>query len=92
MEAAPGPIQSTSGVVTWSGNLEKNSILVIAEQQATIGSVAGRLPGKPVQIEVDPKSLVIRQMPSEINRWNQIILYSGNQKYSAITIRWKLIQ
>jgi serine/threonine protein kinase len=92
VEASPSQIQATSGVVTWSGNLEKNSILVIAEQQATIGSVEGRLPGKPVQIEVEPKNLVIRQMPSEINRWNQIILYSGNQKYSSITIRWKLIQ
>jgi serine/threonine protein kinase len=92
VESSPSQLQSTSGIVTWSGNLEKNSILVIAEHQATIGSVTGRLPGKPVQIEVEPKELVIRQMPSEINRWNQIILYSGNQKYSSITIRWTLIQ
>lgn len=83
-------VSQESGILTWSGNLEKNSILVIADRNATIGQVVGKLPGKPVNIEVEPKGLVIRQMPGEINGWNQIILYSGNQKFSSITIRWKL--
>ncbi len=84
--------QPESGVVTWSGSLEKNSILVITEQSATIGSIEGRLPGKPVRIEVEPEALLIRQQPGESNRWSQIILYSGNQKCSSITIRWMLIK
>jgi len=84
--------QPESGTITWSGNLEKNSILVLAEQTATIGSMEGRLPGQPVHIEVEPKDLLVRQHPGESNRWSQIILYSGNRKYSSITIRWKLIR
>ncbi|MBN1570327.1 MAG: protein kinase [Acidobacteria bacterium] len=91
-EAAVSPIPHESGVLTWTGNLEKNSILVIADRNATVGNVAGKLPGKPVHIEVEPKGLAIRQMPSEINSWDQIILYSGNQKYTSITIRWQLIK
>jgi len=79
-------------VITWSGELPKNSILVITRQKSTIGSIVGQLPGKPVRIEVEPEDLVIRQMPGEVNRWNQIVLYSGNNRYSSITIRWKIIK
>jgi serine/threonine protein kinase len=91
-ESSIRQLQSATGVLTWSGILEKNSILVIDGQKATIGNITGQLPGKPVSIVVEPKDLVIRQKPSEINRWNQIILYSGNQKLSSITIRWQIIQ
>ena len=81
---------AASGVLTWSGNLEKNTLLVISEQTANIGSISGQLPGKPVTIEVEPADLIIRQPPAEVNRWNQIILYSGNQRYSNIAILWKI--
>ncbi len=85
---APQPDPS-SGILTWSGNLEKNTILVISDT-ATIGSILGKFPGKPIEIEIEPKGLVVRQKPGSINGWNQIILYSGNQKFSNVTIRWKI--
>ena len=84
--------EATSGVLEWSGELQRNSILVITEQGSSIGSLAGQLPGKPIKIELEPKSLTIRQMPGKTNQWKQIILYSGNQKYSSITIRWKIVE
>jgi len=84
--------EATSGVLEWSGELQRNSILVITEQGSSIGSLAGQLPGKPIKIELEPKSLTIRQMPGATNQWKQIILYSGNQKYSSITIRWKIVE
>ncbi len=84
--------EAASGVLEWSGELQRNSILVIAEQGSSIGSLAGHLPGKPIKIELEPKGLTIRQMPGETNQWKQIILYSGNQMYSSITIRWKIVE
>jgi serine/threonine protein kinase len=99
--AAPKPKRSvasasqqnpSSGVITWSGILEKNSILVITEQGATIGNVTGHLPGKPIQVEVEPKDLIIRQLPGVINDWKRMILYSANKQYSSITIRWQVIK
>ena len=81
---------AASGVLTWSGDLDKNTLLVISDQTANIGSISGQLPGKPVTIEVEPADLIIRQPPAEVNRWNQIILYSGNQRYSNIAILWKI--
>ncbi len=83
--------EPTSGVLTWSGDLQKNSILIITDK-ANIGSIEGKLPGKPVRIEVEPKDLVVRRGPGDANGWNQIILYSGNRRYDSIMIRWKLIQ
>ncbi len=84
------PIQ---GILTWSGKLEKNSILVIGANSASIGKIAGNpLPGKPVLLELEPKEIAIRQAPNKENGWQQIMLYSGKVKYSSITIRWKTIE
>jgi len=82
-----------TGTITWSGKLEKNAILVISGQKASFGTIQGDFfPGKPVNIEVEPKEVVIRQLPAEANGWQQVILYSGKEKYSSITIRWKTTQ
>jgi hypothetical protein len=83
-----GPV---SGTMTWSGNLPKNSILVIEGARASIGKVEGDMfPGSPVSIEVEPGDVTIRQMPSEVNGWKQVMLYSGPYKCSSISIRWHL--
>ena len=80
-----------SGVITWSGKLEKNSILVLAPPQASVGSITGEFPGKPVSIEVEPKEAVIRRAPDETNGYKQLMLYSGSNRFTTITIRWKTI-
>lgn len=91
--AAPAmALPAASGVLTWSGELQRNSILVIADQRASIGNVTGQLPGKPVKIVVETQGLIIRQPPGEANQWSQVILYSGNRSYSSITIRWSLAE
>jgi serine/threonine protein kinase len=89
--AAKKGVSPVAGTLTWSGSFPKNSILVIDAQNASIGTVQGEpFPGKPVLIEVEPKEIVIRQMPSEANGWRQVMLYSGSAKYSEITIHWKV--
>lgn len=85
---APANAMPISGVLTWAGSMGKNTVLVISTMGANFGVVTGRLPGVPVTIEVEPKGLVVRQAPAQFNGWSQIILYSGNQKYDSITIRW----
>jgi len=87
-----GKIGFANGSIHWSGELDKNSILVLAEEGSSIGSMTGRLPGTPVQIEVEPKELSIRQMPGKANDWSTIMLYSGNRKYTSITIHWQTIE
>ena len=86
----PKPVKPLTGAMTWSGQLGKNSVLVIRSQTASVGSIEGDFfPGRPVSVEVQPKEVVIRQMPSGENGWQQIMLYSGKSKYESITIRWK---
>jgi serine/threonine-protein kinase len=85
-EAAPTP--PMTGALTWTGRMLKNSLLIIEGQKASHGAVDGRLPGVPVTIEVDPPSVQIREAPNELNGWKRIMLYSGNQRYSSVTIRW----
>jgi hypothetical protein len=84
-------VSPAAGTLTWSGSFPKNSILVIEAEKASIGTVQGEpFPGEPVLVEVEPKEIVIRQMPSDANGWRQIMLYSGTAKYSEITIHWKV--
>ncbi len=83
------PAQLNSGTIIWTGELQKNSVLILEDQQASIGAIEGQFPGRPISIEVDPKEVVIRQLPNATNGWKLIILYSGNQKYTSITINWK---
>jgi serine/threonine-protein kinase len=80
---------AASGTIIWTGKLEKNSVLVITQQQASIGSIVGELPGKPVTIELEPGDVLVRQMPGPDNQWKQIILYSGSNRYRSITLYWK---
>jgi serine/threonine-protein kinase len=86
--AAPPP-QKAAGAVVWSGRMQRNSVLVISEGKASFGAVEGRLPGIPVTIEVEPSTVGIREAPGEGNGWKQLMLYSGDQRYSTITIRWR---
>jgi serine/threonine protein kinase len=83
-------VQVITGMITWSGQLEKNSVLVIGPDGPSIGRVTGdALPGEPVLVEVEPNDVQIRQAPNEENNWTLIILYSGKSKYSSITVRWQ---
>ncbi len=81
-----------TGSIHWSGELEKNSILMLAKDGASIGHMTGQLPGRPVQITVTPQELTIKQMPEKANDWSTLILYSGMQKYTSIQIHWQTIE
>lgn len=84
--------QPESGIIAWTGKLGKNSVLVITPPEASVGSITGEFPGKPVSIEVVPKELTIRQIPNSTNGYMQLMLYSGPSKYTSITIHWKTVQ
>ena len=89
---AANPRNPESGIITWAGKLEKNAILVIAPPIASVGEITGEFPGKPVSIEVDPPDVTIRQMPVADNGYKQLMLYSGLNRYTSITIRWKKLR
>ncbi len=82
----------SSGIITWTGRLKKNSIVVISDKGASVGSASGRLPGFAVRIEVEPPSVVIRVLPNEKNGWKEIIFGSGSEPRESITIRWIAVQ
>jgi serine/threonine protein kinase len=91
-ETAGDSAHTTTGTVIWTGRLDRNSVLVITQRQASVGSVVGELPGVPVSVEPDPADLVVRQMPGPENQWKQIILYSGPSRYRSITLYWKTLR
>jgi serine/threonine-protein kinase len=87
----PAASPPVSGILTWSGNLERNAILVISGLEANTGKITGQqFPGKPIEVQVEPKDIAVRRVPAKANAWNQIMLHSGSARYESITIRWKI--
>lgn len=81
----------SSGVLTWSGKLEKGATVLLDGAHASLGTLNGALPGVPVMIEVEPKDIGIAEGPSPSNGWKRLSLRSRKDKHSVITIRWKLL-
>ena len=57
METEPkkvGPQTPSSGTLIWTGRLRKNARVVIDGKNASLGTLTGELPGKPVQYQVYP--------------------------------------
>ncbi len=85
----PPATEPASGVVSWTGRMPRNSLLVIDGSKASFGTLTGALPGVPVEIQVDPPDLVVRERPREQNGWKLLMLYSPTRTVSSITIRWR---
>ncbi len=60
METVPKNVEPqtpSSGTLIWTGRLRKNATVVIDGKNASLGTLAGELPGKPVQYQVYPGDL-----------------------------------
>jgi len=96
---AAEPVRSTpvysgprSGVIIWSGQLERNGLVEINGPTASFGSLRGELPGVAVLVDIDPKDIGVAEAPSPQNGWKRLVLRSRNRKHSVVTIRWTVVQ
>lgn len=82
----------TSGVLVWSGVIERNGEISITGSRASTGSVvSGELPGVPVQITVEPPEFGLPEPPGQDNQWRSIRLRSLKKRHTVITIHWTVI-
>jgi hypothetical protein len=96
---APAPVARgytgpQSGVLVWSGPLQKNGLLTIDGTTASAGSInAGSLPGVPVMItDIQPSDLGLAEAPSASNGWKRIVLRSRGNRRSVVTIKWSVLR
>jgi len=92
--AKPAHSGPRSGVLIWSGQLERNGLIEIAGGTASglPGTLRGELPGVPVIIEVEPKDVGVAEAPSPQNGWKRLVLRSRGQRMSVVTIKWTVVQ
>jgi hypothetical protein len=88
-EPAVAAATPSSGLISWSGRMLKNSLLVIEGQKPSFGELSGEFPGVPVTVEVQPQGIRIRERPTNQNGWKLIMLYNPGDPVTSITIRWK---
>ena len=76
---APLLVGATTTIV-WRGQLDPGGDLVIEGDTASSGEISRGLPGNPVEIEVSPNVLEIREAPSAANGWNVLRLHNGGDR------------
>jgi hypothetical protein len=81
-----------SGLINWSGTLEKDGTVTIEGTHATSGSLSGGLPGVPVIIELDPREYAIVEAPAPSNGWKRLTVRSRKKRNAVVPIRWTVIQ
>jgi len=90
-QAPPVTPRSSSGVIVWTGSLDKHSVVTIDGGSASSGRVQGILPGIPVSIEVEPSGVGVAEAPSPNNGWKRIVLRCRKGNFSQVTIRWHVL-
>jgi hypothetical protein len=66
--------------IVWRGQLDPGGDLAIEGDTVSSGEISRGLPGVPVEIEVSPNVLEIREAPSEANGWNVLRLHNGGDR------------
>ena len=94
VEAPPKPEQPpvpSSGVMLWSGRVEKNGRIVIDSGRSDSGAVNGAvLPGVPVTVRVEPKEFTVEEPPSAANGWKRIAIHSQKKAHIVVTVFWNV--
>jgi hypothetical protein len=92
--AAPArPAVAGSGLLMWTGKLEKGGLITISGDRASSGAISqGALPGVPVAIQVEPADAVgVAEAPGPGNGWKKVVLRSRVNRAVVVTIRWNTL-
>ena len=81
----------SSGMLMWSGKLDRNAVVTIDGSSASTGTLRGTLPGVPVTLETDLTNIGFAEMPSPSNGWKKVSLRSKKSQNIVINIRWRVI-
>ncbi|HTS29249.1 MAG TPA: protein kinase [Bryobacteraceae bacterium] len=77
----------TEGTIVWTGDLDSGQEIDLGSSSAP-GSLAGRLPGVPVNVEVHPSSVRVVTPPGEQNGWSHMVLHNDGKKQVMILVKW----
>jgi hypothetical protein len=80
-------------VLIWSGQVEKNGVVIIDGPNAIAGILSGDfLPGVPVILDVDTQEFALVEVPGPSNGWKRLTIRSRNKRHTVITVKWTVSQ
>ncbi len=89
--AQPSYAGPASGVIVWSGQLERGAAVTIDGDRPSVGSMNGVLPGVPVMVEITPSDIAVAEPPGPGNGWKRISVRSRKSRHTVVTIRWSVL-
>lgn len=90
--AKPAYTGPSSGVIVWSGKLEKDELVTIESEHASMGQVRGKLPGVPVMLDINQREFALAELPSPSNGWSKLAIRSRKNRQTVITIHWTVLE
>lgn len=80
-----------TGVLVWSGRLERGAAVTIEGDRPDTGTLNGALPGVPVMVEITPSDVAVAEPPGPGNGWKRISVRSRKNRHTVVTIRWRVL-
>jgi len=81
-----------SGDFVWSGTVEKNQLIEIANGSPSIGSINGQpLPGVPVSISIVDAQIAVVAQPNPLNHFSTVVFRSTTKGKIAFGVHWVVL-
>jgi serine/threonine protein kinase len=81
-----------SGDFVWSGAVEKDQLIEIANGAPSIGSINGQpLPGVPVSISIDNRQIAVVVQPNPLNHFSTVTFRSTTKGKIAFGVHWLVL-
>jgi len=82
-----------SGIINWSGVVEKGGSFTIEGERALNGKVLyGGLPGVPILVDFNSEEFAIAEAPGLRNNWSRLTMRSLRRRHTVVTIKWTVLE
>jgi hypothetical protein len=85
------PDRLKRGQLRWSGRIQKDQILTIADGAPSFGQLTGELPGTPIVVIVPTRRFELVERPAVSNGWRLLKLRAIESSGASIVIHWREI-
>jgi hypothetical protein len=82
------PARPSYGWLTWSGDVPKNNLVEIRDNQPSSGALGGRLPGVACTVEAAEDNVTIEAVPDAGTAWNRVVFRVRGKGKTTVRLLW----
>jgi len=83
------PARPNYGWLRWTGDIPKGNVVEIRDNQPSVGTLSGKLPGMPSAVEAaDPENVSIEDEPDAGTAWNRVVFKVKGKGKTTVRLLW----